>query len=78
MIPPPPAVREEIIDYVNNQRSTWKAARPVKFHNATVADVKRMLGTVLPHEDGFYEPAPKTTFTLTDTVSTHTYFILSL
>jgi len=60
-----PAIRDEIIDAVNNAKTTWKAARPSKFNNATVADVKRMLGTVLPHEEGFYEPAPKTTWTTT-------------
>lgn len=60
-----PAIRDEIIDAVNNAKTTWKAARPTKFNNATVADVKRMLGTVLPHEEGFYEPAAKTTWTTT-------------
>eukprot|EP01006_Ploeotia_vitrea_P019755 TRINITY_DN51991_c0_g1_i1.p1 TRINITY_DN51991_c0_g1~~TRINITY_DN51991_c0_g1_i1.p1 ORF type:complete len:349 (+),score=34.88 TRINITY_DN51991_c0_g1_i1:32-1078(+) len=57
-----PALRDEIIDTVNNMKTTWKAHRPIKFHNATVADVKRMLGTILPNEPGYYEPAEKTTF----------------
>lgn len=56
------AVREELISAVNEKATTWKAARPIKFNNATVADVKKMLGTVLPHEEGFYEPAEKTLF----------------
>ena len=59
-----PAIRDEIIDKVNSMKTTWKAERPIKFNNATVADVKRMLGTVLPNEPGYYEPAEKTTFTL--------------
>jgi cathepsin B len=57
-----PAVTEQMIDAINNAKTTWKAARPIKFHNATVADVKRMLGTVMPNEDGYYEPAEKTVF----------------
>jgi cathepsin B len=57
-----PAIRDDIVNLVNNMKTTWVAERPVKFHNATVADVKRMLGTILPHEDGYYEPAEKTVF----------------
>lgn len=37
-------------------RTTWKAEISTRFANATVADVKRMLGTVLPGEEGFTEP----------------------
>jgi len=61
-----PAIRDEIINTVNNMKTTWRAERPIKFNNATVADVKKMLGTVLPHEDGYYAPAPKTVFTVSD------------
>lgn len=64
-----PAIRDEIIELVNSKKTTWKAARPVKFQNATVAHIKKMLGTILPHEDGYYEPAEKTLFTTADSVS---------
>lgn len=37
-------------------KTTWKAAVPVRFANATVADVKKMLGTILPHEEGYIAP----------------------
>ena len=37
-------------------RTTWKAEVSNRFANATVADVKKLLGTVLPGEAGFYEP----------------------
>lgn len=37
-------------------KTTWHAAIPAKFANATVADVKKYLGTVLPHEEGYMAP----------------------
>ncbi len=40
--------RREIIDAVNAKGTTWKAGVNTRFANATVADVKRMLGTILP------------------------------
>ena len=61
-----PAIRSDIIDVVNNAKTTWRAERPIKFSNATVADVKKMLGTTLPNEDGYYEPAPKSSFPVSD------------
>jgi cathepsin B len=64
------AVRDDIINVVNNAKTTWTATRPVKFANATVADVKRMLGTILPHEDGYYEPAEQSTLTVAATIPT--------
>jgi cathepsin B len=54
-----PAVRDELVEEINNMQTTWKAAKPIKFTNATLADVKRMLGTVLPGEEGYYEPAER-------------------
>lgn len=54
-----PAITEEMITKINDMKTTWKASRPTKFHNATVADVKKMLGTIMPGEDGYYEPAPR-------------------
>lgn len=37
-------------------QTTWKAAVHPRFQNATVADVKRQLGTILVGEEGYYEP----------------------
>jgi len=37
-------------------KTTWTAVMPVRFQNATVADVKRMLGTVMPGEEGYSSP----------------------
>jgi len=62
-----PAVTDEMINEINSMKTSWKAARPIKFHNATVADVKRMLGTVMPGEEGYYEPpVHKTLFSTED------------
>jgi len=48
-------------------KTTWKAAVPVKFQNATVAQVKKMLGTVMPGEENYGEPAvEKTSFKTAD------------
>lgn len=48
-------------------KTTWTAAVPVRFANATVADVKKMLGTVMPDEEGYVAPLKeKTTFTIKD------------
>lgn len=49
-------------------KTTWKAAIPIKFANATVADLKRLLGTVLPHEPEYVPPPfEKTKFKYADT-----------
>jgi cathepsin B len=37
-------------------KTTWTAAVPVRFANATVADVKMQLGTILPGEEGYASP----------------------
>lgn len=65
-----PAIRDEIINEINNMKTTWTAVRPMKFSNATVADIKRMLGTVMPGEEGYYEPPRKTFLTTTATIPT--------
>jgi hypothetical protein len=47
--------------------TTWKAAISIRFADATVADVKKMLGTILPGEDGYSEPVlEKTVFKTAD------------
>jgi cathepsin B len=44
-------------------QTTWKAAISPRFANATIADVKLMLGTVLPHEENYMAPVlEKTVF----------------
>jgi len=60
------AVNPSMIENINAKKTTWKAAIPVRFANATVADVKRQLGTVMPGEPGYYEPeVEKTVFKYT-------------
>ncbi len=49
-----PAVTQALVDKINSIKTTWKAAIPIKFSNATVADIKNLLGTILPHEKGYY------------------------
>jgi len=56
------AIRDEIIEIVNKAGSTWTAGRNGRFQNATLADLKTLLGTVMPDEEGYYEPAAKTVF----------------
>lgn len=48
--------RERIANEINALKTTWKAAVSTRFANATVADVKRMLGTILPGESGYTPP----------------------
>jgi len=48
--------RREIIDEVNAKKTTWKAGVNVRFANATVADFKRLLGTIMPNEEGYLAP----------------------
>jgi cathepsin B len=45
-----------VIDRINAAKSTWKAAMPIKFQNATVEDVKKLLGTIMPGEESYLEP----------------------
>eukprot|EP01036_Dinobryon_divergens_P042896 gene42896-57041_t len=40
------AVTPELLDEINSKTSLWKASIPVRFENASVADVKRQLGTI--------------------------------
>ena len=52
-----------IMDAVNVEGSTWTASVPARFENATHASAKRMLGTILPHEEGYMGPeVMRTTF----------------
>jgi len=46
---------------------TWTAGRNARFANATIADFKRLLGTIMPGEAGYTEPeTEKTIFTVKD------------
>jgi len=49
---------------INEMGTTWKAASAsVRFQNVTIAGFKRLLGTILPGEDGYAAPAlERTTF----------------
>lgn len=51
-----PAITIDLINQINAKKTTWKAAMPAKFSNATVAQVKRMLGTILSGDDGYAPP----------------------
>jgi len=62
-----PAVRPELIEQVNALKTTWKAAMPLKFTNATIAHVKALLGTVLPGDSAYVKPETyKTVFKTVD------------
>ena len=45
-----------IMAAVNVEGSTWTAGIPSRFENSTHASVKKMLGTILPHEEGYMGP----------------------
>ncbi|RYG68048.1 hypothetical protein EON64_06055 [archaeon] len=53
---------------LQNMKTTWRAAVNPRFANATIADVKRMLGTILPHEEGYMAPELEKTQWKTQTV----------
>jgi cathepsin B len=60
------AITASMVDEINAMKTTWKAEKSIRFANATIADAKMLLGTVLPGEPGFYEPElEKTSFTVT-------------
>lgn len=48
---------QAIVDAVQKAGTTWQAKAPERFANSTHATLKMMLGTVLPHEDGYSAPA---------------------
>lgn len=48
--------RPDIIKTVNEAKTSWTAGVNERFANATVADVKRLLGTILSHEPGYMPP----------------------
>jgi cathepsin B len=68
-----PAIREEIIQTVNTVQSLWKAGVPPKFANATMEDVRMLLGTVLPGDEGYLE-LPAKMFPDTDGVASTSSF----
>lgn len=52
-----PAITKELLDDIAAKATTWKASRSPRFANATIADVKVMLGTIMPGEEGHTFPA---------------------
>jgi len=50
------AITPALVEEINSKKTTWKAEISTRFANATRADVKKLLGTVLPSEPGYYEP----------------------
>lgn len=62
------ALNAKIVDAINEMKTTWKAEISYRFTNATVADVKKLLGTILPGEEGYQEPVlEKKVFKIADT-----------
>lgn len=50
------AIREDLFQEIHTKTSLWKAEVPIRFQKATVADVKRQLGTIMPNEEGYVAP----------------------
>lgn len=50
------ALSLKFIDEINAKATTWKAELSTRFRNATIADIKKMLGTILPGEEGYEAP----------------------
>lgn len=57
-----------VIAEINSKATTWQAGPNKKFENATLSDVKNLLGTVLPHEAGYLEPDLEKKSFLTTTI----------
>jgi len=51
-----PACTKDIANKINAMQTTWKASVPARFENATISDVRRQLGTILPGEKGYMAP----------------------
>ena len=50
-------------------KTTWKAAVPIRFQNATIAEVKKQLGTIMPGEENYYAPEEEKTLFKTETTA---------
>jgi len=60
-----PAVSHRMIEEINAMKTTWTAGVPLRFQNATRADVRRQLGTIMPGEEGYMPPShEKVSFTI--------------
>mmetsp|Transcript_10704 Transcript_10704/g.30713 ORF Transcript_10704/g.30713 Transcript_10704/m.30713 type:complete len:348 (-) Transcript_10704:535-1578(-) len=58
-----PAVSPETVDAVNRAGSTWKAHMSPRFEGMTMAQAKRMLGTIMPNDLGYVDLGlPEKTF----------------
>jgi len=60
--------RASIVKTVNEMKTTWVAEVSARFANATVADVKRQLGTILSTEEGYIAPELEKTVFKTDAI----------
>lgn len=60
--------RKEIIDKVNSMNPGWTAGTSPRFANATVAEFKLLLGTVLPGEYGYFALPEKTDYPTAEAV----------
>lgn len=52
-----PAVSDEIVKAVNKAGTTWKAHKSPRFEGMTMAQAKKLLGTIMPGELGYVEPS---------------------
>ena len=60
--------------FIQAKKTTWKAEVSTRFANATVADVKMLLGTVLKGEAGYEAPEhEKTTYKIADSAVPDTF-----
>lgn len=51
-----PAINTNMIEEINSLKTTWHATVPLRFANASVAEVKMQLGTIMPGEEGYMPP----------------------
>mmetsp|Transcript_17476 Transcript_17476/g.35075 ORF Transcript_17476/g.35075 Transcript_17476/m.35075 type:complete len:343 (+) Transcript_17476:25-1053(+) len=65
-----PAVDPRMVEAINSMSTTWTAHVPERFANATIDDVTVMLGTILPHEDGYWGELPEKDMEAADDIPT--------
>jgi len=51
-----PAISQETVDVVNNAETTWKAHMSPRFDGMSMAQAKKLLGTIMPGDLGYVEP----------------------
>lgn len=50
------ACNEDLLKEIRAAKTTWTAGVNPRFANSSRADIKTMLGTIMPGEQGYYEP----------------------